>query len=490
MKNNFIKTLSILGALFLVLMNSSCEDVLTDSNVNHIDELTLTVSNPELVLQESKPNEELSFNWTTGTNKGTSASISYVLQIDKEGNNYATAIDYEMGTNSYSFSINSTTLNYILINTFGVQAGATQNFDARVIATVANSTVETQIASSPFSVTTYLPVSKELYIIGSATSVGWDISNALPLTLSSTKPGTFVYQGSLSTGTFKLPVNKNGCFCQDFYTKSSTDTTKMIHNIGGSGDDLQWQITQAGQYKITADLLNLTISIEAIAGAPFSQIYIVGDASPSGWDVNNPKAFTQSQDNPFIFTYEANLTQGNFKILAGAKGDFCGEWYRPLTDGQALSSTAVEQNSGCTVDNKWAVGAGEVGRYKITLDTQNNTIKIQKVNLYIIGDGGPNGWNIATPTAMIYSNGNYIYTGALGSDNATGEFKISKFKGDWCDGDWINPATANQSILNGSFITTHKCDGPDNKWKLQTGNAGNYQISINLDTKIMTIVPQ
>lgn len=490
MKNNFIKTLSILGAFFLVLMNTSCEDLLSDPVLDHNDELTLTVSNSELVLDERQPNEKLTFNWTTGTNNGTSASISYVLEIDKQGNDFATALEYEMGTNAYSFSINSGTLNNILINTFGVQAGASQNFEARVTATVANTSVATQIASTTFSVTTYLPVSKELYIIGSATSVGWDISNALPLTLSSSKPGTFIFQGTLSTGTFKLPVNREGCFCQDFYTKSPIDATKMLHNVGGSGADLQWQITQAGQYKITADLLNLTISIEAIEGAPFSQIYIVGDASPSGWDVNNPKAFTQNPNNPFIFTYEANLTQGNFKILAGAKGDFCGEWYRPLTDGQALSSTAVEQNSGCTVDNKWTIGAGDVGRYKIILDTQNNTIKIQKVNLYIIGDGGPNGWNIATPTAMTYSNGSFIYTGALGSTNAAGEFKISKFKGDWCDGDWINPATANQSILNGSFITTYACDGPDNKWKLQTGNAGNYQISINLDTQIMTIIPQ
>lgn len=490
MKNIFIKKLSILSAFILVLMNISCEDALNDSSLNINDELTLTVSNSEMVLDERQPNDKLTFNWTTGTNEGTSASISYVLQIDKEGNNFATALDYEMGVNSYSFSINSTTLNTILLNTFGVQPGATQNFEARVIATVANENVDAQIASTSFSVTSYLPVSTELYIIGSATSSGWDIANALALTLSSSKPGTFVYQGSLSSGTFKLPVSKDACFCQDFYTKSATDDGKMVHNINGSGDDLQWEITQAGQYKITADLLNLTITIEAVSGPAFSHIYIVGDASPSGWNINNPREFTQSQDNPFIFTYEANFTQGSFKILAGTTGDWCGEWYRPLTDGQSLSSTAVEQNSGCTVDNKWNVGAADVARYKITLDTQNNTIKIQKVNLYIIGDGGPNGWNIGTPTAMTYNNGNYIYTGPLGSDNATGEFKISKFKGEWCDGDWINAATANQSILNGNYIITHKCDGPDNKWKLQTGNAGNYQITINLENGTMTVIPQ
>lgn len=489
-KNNFIRTLSILGALFLALMNTSCEDLLSDPIVNNNNELALKVSNSVVVLDERKPDEKLTFNWTTGTNSGTSASISYVLQIDKAGNNFAAPLKYEMGTNNFSFSLNWATLNSILLNTFSVQPGTAQKFEARITATVANASVKTQVATSTFSITPYLPVTTELYMIGSATSAGSNISNALPLTLSTSAPGTFIYQGSLVTGTFKLPVNINGCLCQDFYTKSPTGATKMVHNVGGSGLDLQWQITQAGQYKITADLLNLTITIETIVAPPFSQIWIVGDASPSGWDINNPKEFTQSQTDPFIFTYEANFTQGSFKILAGSRGNWCGEWYRPLTDGQALTSTAVAQNSGCTVDNKWSIGSGDLGRYKITLNTQNNTINIQKVNLYIIGDGGPNGWNIGSPTAMTYSNGNFVYSGALGDSNALGEFKISKFFGNWCDGDWLNAATASQPISNGNYIITHGCDGPDNKWKLKTGEAGLYTISINLDTPSMVITHQ
>jgi hypothetical protein len=152
-----------------------------------------------------------------------------------------------------------------------------------------------------------------------------------------------------------------------------------------------------------------------------------------------------------------------------------------LVNEQALSSTEVEQNSGCDVDNKWSISASDVGRYKITLDTANNTISIQKVNLYIIGDGGPNGWNIATPSPMTYSNGLYTFSGQLNA----GEFKISKFKGDWCDGDWINPATANQSISDGNYVITHGCDGPDNKWEVLS--SGTHTISINLDTHVMTI---
>ena len=61
---------------------------------------------------------------------------------------------------------------------------------------------------------------------------------------------------------------------------------------------------------------------------------IVGDASPSGWDVNNPVAFKQDLTNPLFFTLECSLNEGNFKLLTGTKGDWCGEWYRPLVDNQ------------------------------------------------------------------------------------------------------------------------------------------------------------
>ena len=126
----------------------------------------------------------------------------------------------------------------------------------------------------------------------------------------------------------------------------------------------------------------------------------------------------------------------------------------------------------------------------ITINQYNKSIKIEKVMLYIIGDGGPNGWNIGTPEPMAIENGFYVFEGELGADNATGEFKFSKYKGDWCDGDWLISATPNQSVTDGSYIIRHGCEGDDNKWKLKDGEAGNYKITIDLDNEAMTIVKQ
>ena len=180
----------------------------------------------------------------------------------------------------------------------------------------------------------------------------------------------------------------------------------------------------------------------------------------------------------------------NSKIFAGPQGDFCGDWYRPFEDGQDLVDGEVNQNSGCEGDTKWLVTEDNAGRYKITLNTKDNTITFEQVKLYIVGDGSPSGWDINTPQELTYDNGDFVFNGELGADNPTGEFKFSNQVGDWCGGLWVNAATASQSVDNTDFIRTLGCDGPDNKWKLQEGDAGTYEIRINLDTETMSITRQ
>src|SRR5690606_32320473 len=268
------------------------------------------------------------------------------------------------------------------------------------------------------------------------------------------------------------------------------DPGKIVYNEGGSGEDLQWSITtELGleeNYKIAVDLLNLEIKVEIVAAEavdpPYTDLWIVGDATESGWNIDSPVALVQSAGDPFVFSYEGLLNPGNFKIFAGPLGDWCGEWYRPMTDNHALVNGEVNQNSGCDNDTRWIVDEDTKGRYKVVVNTKNNTVEFNPISLYIVGDGGPNGWNIGNPEPMQYlGGGEYVFNGPLGADNPLGEFKFSKYTGNWCDGDWINSATNGQSILNTSYILTVGCEGPDNKWKLKEGEAGNYEIRIDLD---------
>ncbi|MDO9152858.1 MAG: SusF/SusE family outer membrane protein [Paludibacter sp.] len=450
--------------------------------------LAVTVSDTAVTLsQKNYANAAVKLNWTTGTNNGTGASISYILQVDKKGNEMATPVSYDMGKGVYSKSFIVKELNDSLLKRWGGEVGKATQLEARVVSTVYSNPVSGE--TSPvigFSVKPYQQVSSSLYMVGSATPVGWNIGNAVELTPSVTEPWVFTYKGLMSAGSYKFAVNREGCWCQDFYTADAVDATKMVHNIGGSGADIQWQITKGGPYQITANLLDLTITVAEFSQPLFSKLWIVGDASPSGWNIDSPKEFTRSSSNPFIFTYEANFVPGDFKIFAGNLGDWCGNWYRPLVNHPDLTLTDVAQNSGCDMDNKWQITSSNAGRYKITLDTYGNKIKINPVMLYIIGDASPNGWNINSPTPMTYADGVYTFTGPL----TAGEFKFSKYKGDWCDDDWIIATSANQSVSNASFTIRHGCEGDDNKWKVQAGEAGNYVITINLNTQLMTIIKQ
>ena len=485
--NNYFFLLTLLlGTGFLI---SSCEqDELEDPSLENVDkELALTVSETELELEESFINKVLDFNWTTGTNQGTNAAILYTLEVDLVENDFSDPLLVLVQDEKirYSYSIDHGTLNHLLLQE-GLQPGETIELKARVIADVAGDVVGEQVSQTTFTVTTFKPVSNTLFLVGDATPNGWDIEKAVQLTASTAQRGLFTWEGPLTEGNFKFAVNRDGCFCQDFYTQGE-DPGVIIYNEGGSGEDIQWTVEEADTYRIKVDLLNKTFSMEPVEDAPFSELYIVGDATESGWNIDDPAAFIRSEEDPFIFTYTGNLNPGNFKILAGETGDFCGEWYRPLENGQAPVNGIVEQRAGCEPDYNWTITEETAGRYRVILNTKDNSIRFEKIQLYIVGDGGPSGWDINTPQALVYENGEFVFTGALGAENPTGEFKFSNQVGDWCGGVWVNSANPSQSISNTDFIRTVGCDGPDNKWKLQEGDAGEYEIRIDLDNETMTI---
>lgn len=490
MKKISIKTIFVLLLALTAGTFTSCEsDELHDPSFENADnELLLSVTEDSLQLQETFLDNSLSFNWTSGTNQGTGAAIAYTLEIDLAANDLSDPLLrlLEDQKNIFSTSIDHGTLNQRLLEA-GLEPGNTYELQARLTAEVADASVASQTSVLNFNVELFKPVSSRLFILGDATPNGWDISNATALEASTEQRGVFTYTGPLTEGNFKFAVNQDSCFCQDFYTQHPEDANMIVYNDGGSGEDLQWTVEEAGNYKVTVDLLNKTLSMESVEDSKFSNLYIVGSATESGWNIDTPVAFEQSAEDPFVFTYEGNFAPGDFKILAGATGDWCGQWYRPMTAGQPITDNAAELNSGCEVDNNWTITEETAGRYQVTVNTANNTVRFNKINLYIIGDGGPNGWNIATPEPMAYENGDFVFRGPLGADNPTGEFKFSKYQGDWCDAGWIVSATNGQSIDNTDFTTAWGCDGPDNKWKLKDGEAGEYEIRINLDTETMSI---
>lgn len=476
-------TLILFSGLF---MNSCQKD---ESIVVTMGEpVSLNVSETNVVLsQKQADNTAISFNWTRGTNHGTGSSISYSLEIDKAGNDFASPKVYDLGKGVYEKSFTNSDLNDLMLNDWGIPAGTSQDFEARVKADVTMDGVEDDVTDTlAFSVTPYQPVSNVLYLVGDAAPSGWDIANATTMNPSSSQPWIFTYQGALSAGNFKFAVSRETCWCQDFYTQDPNDEGMMVHNIGGSGDDIQWQITEGGNYKLTVDLLDLTISIEQLAGPVYTSLYIVGDASPSGWDIANPEAFTRNADNPFIFDYDVTLTPGDFKISTFV-GDWCdGDWLNPSQENQVLTATDFIITHGCDgPDNKWHVTDETQGRYHIKVNLSKSTIAINPFKLYMVGSASPAGWDIGSAVEL-QQDPTYWYIFTYEGPMVEGEFKFPvNRQSDWGqDMYMMDPSDPTKMYLH------HGGDSDDSKWTIAAGEDGNYKITVNVQDLTIDIQKQ
>ena len=96
-----------------------------------------------------------------------------------------------------------------------------------------------------------------LWLVGSATTGGWDLGKATMILPSDDNPMVFRGTVDLLEGEMKIAVNKYTGYGQTFYQRDAADNTKMTFG----GDDNKWNISKAGQYDVEADVKNLTISI-------------------------------------------------------------------------------------------------------------------------------------------------------------------------------------------------------------------------------------
>lgn len=96
-----------------------------------------------------------------------------------------------------------------------------------------------------------------LWLIGSATPGEWDLGKGVKISPKADNPLVFVGTADLKEGDMKIAVNTYTGYGQTFYLRDTTDETKMVFG----GDDNKWNITKAGKYDVTVDVVNMTISI-------------------------------------------------------------------------------------------------------------------------------------------------------------------------------------------------------------------------------------
>jgi hypothetical protein len=193
-KTNYMQLIhKLFILLFGIVLLAGCKK----ENYAELDKgstpLALTASASTIELKEKEKNKDiLSLTWTSGTNKGTNASINYTLEFAKQGTNFAAPVSVDLGKTVYDIKYTVVALNDLLINQFNAPVGTPFSLEARVIAATQHDGIEPEIAAPVvINITPYQPVTSTLYLIGDATPNGWDNGKATPLTTIANEPGGF-----------------------------------------------------------------------------------------------------------------------------------------------------------------------------------------------------------------------------------------------------------------------------------------------------------
>ena len=453
----------------MLIFFSSCQkEEVTD--IELAGELTISSSSADIVLSQKKDADiAVTFNWTTGTNNGTGASISYILQIDKAGNNFASPRVFDMGKAVYAKSFSVAQLNSSLLDEFGAVAGVVFNLEARIVSTIFDSpTIEQTSQIIAVKVTPYEPVSTTLFILGDATANGWDAAKAIALTPDADDPTVFVFKGALGTGSYKFITTLDQLLPS--YNRG-IDDNHIVFRTAESQPDEKFTITESAVYKITVRLLDLTTTAVKLDLPPYDKIYMVGDATPNGWDISNSTELIQDQNNPYIFTYMGVMKAGDFKFPVNQNSDWGQDMYMKLTD-----STMYLHHGGDPDDNKWTIA--KKGHYIITLNLMDNTISLARTKLFMVGSATPIGWSIDQAIELTEDATDgciFTYSGPM----EAGEFKFPVNRNtDWGQDMYMRVDDTHMYRHTGG-------ESDDNKWNITT--AGNYTITANIEALTINI---
>ena len=450
--------------------------------------LELNADRSSIVLEQKNDYADaVVFEWTSGTNYGTGASIEYTFQIAQAGSGFANPVSYDMGKGVYQLKYTTKELNDLIVNQLNGTPGTMVNLEAQIVAKINDASITSpDRASCTLQATPYKAASSTLYLIGDASPNGWSADDATEMNPVSGEPGGFVWTGNLFAGELKF-ITTLGNFLPS-YNKGASDSQLVYRDNDDQPDD-KFRIESAGGYKIKLNLLSLSIEITPSAGPKYSMIYFVG--SFTGWGF---EPMVQDKANPFVFRLGREMTWnggGEFKF-----GTAQGSWdnmYHPTIADAPYTHTEVTQDD--SDDRKWLMSESECNQvYKMALDITEGAESFKMYPftpypmIYLVGEATPNGWDINDATPMVPVEGDpytFIWTGNL----ATGEMKFTCDKqSDW-GGAWFL-AYENGLAPDGEeqqMVFSAKGDGGnDRKWNITA--AGSYTIVLDQLQETVAII--
>lgn len=218
------------------------------------------------------------------------------------------------------------------------------------------------------------------------------------------------------------------------------------------------------------------------------ELYLVGNATPNGWDAQRAQYMKQDMEDQSLFTYEGVLNRGEFKLLLHP-GQWLPCYVRNAEDSTKMVYRATEEDY---PDCKWWIP--KKSNYRIEAHLDSLTIAITDLGgdyeepifyeLYMIGDATPGGWSWDQVTALVQDDediNHFSYNGPL----FAGEIKFpTEIVHDWSGQFLLAPVPNCVPTADGTYVVGNS---PDNKWVIPT--AGEWKIDIYADKQTICFQP-
>ena len=426
-----------------------------------------TTISPTLAVSNNPGN---SFTWSRSF-PGYTGNITYTLQYDSAGKNFATPRDFPVGTNLLTVTLTNFEMNETALND-GVVGGTTGRIEYRVRAVTAQGAVSFSNAVS-VTINTYVPILR-FYMPGSYQSATGNGSNwtpgDAPELIRDIRPEAM---NKLYYIYLFLPANAEFKVTQGRSWDINFGGTNNILAPGGAN----FTVSTAGVYRISIDRANMRYDIRE------GRMGFVGGATGANW---NPGAsfpdYAMGHPERNLFVGLTNLNSaGGWKLIDN------NGWNSGDITASNARSYGANGGSGSTmqVNGPNMPDVSATGRYRVIWDGRDvNNIKYEispATEMRVVGNGitGVSDWNPGASPQMTYV-GSGVWTISIALD-ANEDIKFLAGNA-WGAFDYEDASGGSQSTGSPRRI---KWDGGPN-FKTPT-TAGTYTITLNENTQTVTI---
>jgi len=237
------------------------------------------------------------------------------------------------------------------------------------------------------------PVFDELFFVGNPTGWGFVKMQQDPLDNFLFRFGYYFENGK--GGEFKFGTSDGSW--ENMYKATQANapyTDQKVELVSGYDPDNKWYLQDdecEKAYKICMDIRSGKERMMMREFTPYQMIYLVGDATPNGWDLANATAM-ESTESPYVFTWTGKLNAGELKFSCDKQSDWNGAWFMSAKEdaqptGEEEHMLFIDKSDDTFksqyltidvggLDYKWKITSS--GTYTIKLDQLNETITISK----------------------------------------------------------------------------------------------------------------